>query len=746
MEQYSKPTRLIPLQLYSPFQNTTPFRRLISRDQERLRARSFKNLNVQSTKNQNCPEKIMSFARLYSQPALVFTTLHERQILGRVRKPKNLPPLSKTQYDSRFPKTTEANEIDRRAFSLELSRNSSQSDIIDAKWVGLETHKSEKVIEFLPDSDLIEEAAENQESELIVEKPENHDSVIKTIEKAEESGNFNFIEDKELEEDFKALKISNIETVEQDNKSEDFEINENQEKETDKGEEIVIPKLNLQIEHNRHDVEEATSPLLTPLSLPKIQIIEEHQEARTVAENSSLTFEAPGVILRLNSIIITVEGVDFELKIPLALCKHVMFGTELDIIVNITTSVFIGNNQLTFMKKENYLTNYAEISANNMQIIFQPDFQRSFLLLKPGAVKGKMIGKTIKRLELAGLVMKASKMIKPSKNIVQEFYKDLKDAENYEKLVEGLAEGPVVVMSWEGSNAIFVCRKIIQAIEDKLSPDSPLSGSFYSPENQKDTEKQLNLWFSNEERKNWDYHKNPRIIKTGQANRAWAIKLPTIEYITIGGSIIRPIPLGILRQMIDSHFDKWNEKWMTYFKAHEIEEKSPRAKRSGTDTSSLKANTVHNEKTVILSLNAPEVVMSNHELEAKYSFKIEDISSLLAIVDENGKDFLENIMIGCKLSSSEIRKKKVWKLKLAIDPLEFTGTKTHKLEAHVADIDIDGTIYNCEFYMPSVDVYDPETKHHNRIRLDSDTCQKLALENFDNWEKTCLDYFEKNNN
>ncbi|CAG9331681.1 unnamed protein product [Blepharisma stoltei] len=739
MEQYSKPTRLVPLQLYSPFQSTAPFRRLISRDQERLRAKSFKTSNDNTNKNQNRGDNVMSFTRLYSQPAVIFTSLHERQILGRIRKPKNLPPLTRKHYTSRLSKTTEIQEKEKQAFSLELSGYSNRSDIVDYKSIGADTTKSENPIEFYKDAHLIEEIAENQESELVIEKPENFHPVITTVEKFKNKeiavNNLNQLrenEDKEIEEEFKALK--NLENT----KQEDKKLEDDQEK--NKVEEVVIPKLNIPTETNYLESED--SARRTPISIPNIQIFEEQIEAHNIAENSCLTYEIPGIILKLNSAIINVEGVDFDLKLPLSLLKHVVFGTDLDIITNVTISVFIGNNQLTFMKKENYSTSFAEISEKYSQILFHSDFQRAFLLLKPNAVKRRVIGQTIKKLESAGLSIKANKIIKPSKELVEEFYKDLSQNENYKKIVEELIEGPAVIMCWEGSNALAACKKIIKSIDDKLSPDSPVKSSIYYPENTKDTEKQLNLWFSEEERNSWDYHKTPVIIKTKQTGHIWKISLPTVEVYAVGVSAIRPIPLGLLKQMIEANFNEWNEKWLNYFKLHELEEKSLRARRSGTDTSSLKANTVQNEKTVILSLNAPEVILKNNEIEAKYSYKIEDIASLLALFEKNREKFLENLVIGCKISSLEVRKKKVWKLKLVIDSFEFLGNNDNKLEPCKADVMIDGTTYNCQFIMPTVDIYDPETKKQDYIILDSEICEKLVISHYENWELVCLEFFD----
>lgn len=499
MDPYQKPSRLMPLQLYSPYQHAGQFRRLISRDQERLRTKSFKNTLDSFAKTNQKAENIMSFARLYSQPAVVFTSMHERQILGRVRKPKVLPPLSMTHFDHKFAKSIDQD----KAYSLHLSRNSSTSELSEAKHseiqgVVISDLKHQDIVE----DTKIEEADEVHESELIITKPHNHEPRIVTVQDAnrksgtslEESGNS---KTKNIEHDIgkehesveeKGVDVITIE-IRESRESPDFKINDENQIHAHPS----IPMIKIPDEGLLHDGEEDKSlEILSPMLIPNIEIIEEHAEVVTIGENTSLVHEIPGSILKINSVSIKIAEVDHELKLPLVLLKHVIFGTELDIIVNVTSSIFAGN-KLTFMKKENYLSSFAQIQANYNHLVLVPDFQRTFLLLKPSAVKRKVIGQTIKKLERVGLVMKACKMIKPNKQIVEEFYKDYKEDNAYSQIVDSLVEGPAVLMCWEGPFAVSIVRKNIKSAEDKPTIESQIRTSIHSAEDEKQAEKELGI-------------------------------------------------------------------------------------------------------------------------------------------------------------------------------------------------------------------------------------------------------------
>jgi nucleoside-diphosphate kinase len=84
-------------------------------------------------------------------------------------------------------------------------------------------------------------------------------------------------------------------------------------------------------------------------------------------------------------------------------------------------------------------------------------------MLKPEAIKMRIIGEIIRRIESKGLRVVALKLIKASKKHVEKLYEMHKDKPFYEKLVNWVASGPIVVMVVEGNSAINVMRELAGA-------------------------------------------------------------------------------------------------------------------------------------------------------------------------------------------------------------------------------------------------------------------------------------------
>lgn len=119
--------------------------------------------------------------------------------------------------------------------------------------------------------------------------------------------------------------------------------------------------------------------------------------------------------------------------------------------------------------------------------------ERTLIILKPDAVKRGLIGKVIETYENVGLKLMTAKMFKPSVDVIKNHYPgtpewlremgektlasfkqsgtDVKktfkteDPEKlgqfiYVRLIKYWMEGPIVVMVWQGPNAVTVARKL----------------------------------------------------------------------------------------------------------------------------------------------------------------------------------------------------------------------------------------------------------------------------------------------
>ena len=85
--------------------------------------------------------------------------------------------------------------------------------------------------------------------------------------------------------------------------------------------------------------------------------------------------------------------------------------------------------------------------------------QTTLSIIKPDAVSKNVIGKVIERFEDAGLRIVASKMIKLDKEKASGFYAEHEGKPFFEKLVNYMISGPVIVQVIFGENAILKNRE-----------------------------------------------------------------------------------------------------------------------------------------------------------------------------------------------------------------------------------------------------------------------------------------------
>lgn len=89
--------------------------------------------------------------------------------------------------------------------------------------------------------------------------------------------------------------------------------------------------------------------------------------------------------------------------------------------------------------------------------------ERTLSIIKPDAVKKRVIGKILDRFESNGLSIVAMKKIKLSVKDAQEFYAVHKERPFFKDLVEFMTSGPVVVSVLEGENAVRKNRDLMGA-------------------------------------------------------------------------------------------------------------------------------------------------------------------------------------------------------------------------------------------------------------------------------------------
>jgi nucleoside-diphosphate kinase len=89
--------------------------------------------------------------------------------------------------------------------------------------------------------------------------------------------------------------------------------------------------------------------------------------------------------------------------------------------------------------------------------------ERTLVIVKPDGVQRGLIGEMILRLERRGLKLVGMKFMQITPELASRHYAVHKGKPFYEPLVAYITSSPVVVMVWEGKQAIEVARKTMGA-------------------------------------------------------------------------------------------------------------------------------------------------------------------------------------------------------------------------------------------------------------------------------------------
>jgi nucleoside-diphosphate kinase len=134
--------------------------------------------------------------------------------------------------------------------------------------------------------------------------------------------------------------------------------------------------------------------------------------------------------------------------------------------------------------------------------------ERTLILIKPDAVRRRLAGDILSRIEGRGFVVRAGKLVTADRTLGETHYAEHREKPFFGDLVEFITSGPTWALVVEGEGAIATMRKTIGAtnpanaepgtIRGDLAmsmPDNLVHGSD-SPES---AEREVALWFSGDE-------------------------------------------------------------------------------------------------------------------------------------------------------------------------------------------------------------------------------------------------------
>ena len=131
--------------------------------------------------------------------------------------------------------------------------------------------------------------------------------------------------------------------------------------------------------------------------------------------------------------------------------------------------------------------------------------ERTLVLVKPDAMRRRLAGEIIGRLERRGLVLRAAKVVHVDRELAERHYAEHREKPFFGELVEFITSAPTLALVVEGDAAVSVVRKTMGAtnpaeaapgtIRGDLAlamPDNLVHGSD-APES---AEREIGLWFS----------------------------------------------------------------------------------------------------------------------------------------------------------------------------------------------------------------------------------------------------------
>jgi nucleoside-diphosphate kinase len=86
--------------------------------------------------------------------------------------------------------------------------------------------------------------------------------------------------------------------------------------------------------------------------------------------------------------------------------------------------------------------------------------ERTFVMLKPGALQRRIVGEVFNRFERKGLKIIALKLLQMDRTLAEAHYAEHKGKDFYDKLVEYTISGPVIALVLEGEDSIAAVRRI----------------------------------------------------------------------------------------------------------------------------------------------------------------------------------------------------------------------------------------------------------------------------------------------
>jgi nucleoside-diphosphate kinase len=133
-----------------------------------------------------------------------------------------------------------------------------------------------------------------------------------------------------------------------------------------------------------------------------------------------------------------------------------------------------------------------------------PPSQKSFVLLKPDAVRRGLVGAVLSRLEAKGLRIVAMDLRQVDGKLADKHYAEHVDKAFYPPLRNFVTSGPSVAVIVEGDEAVEVVRALNGATDGRKAAPGTIRGDFslsnrenlvHGSDSPESAEREIALWF-----------------------------------------------------------------------------------------------------------------------------------------------------------------------------------------------------------------------------------------------------------
>ncbi len=134
--------------------------------------------------------------------------------------------------------------------------------------------------------------------------------------------------------------------------------------------------------------------------------------------------------------------------------------------------------------------------------------EKTLILLKPDAVKGKFCGKVITRFEDAGFTIRGCKMIALTPEILREHYAHVADKPFYPEIEEFMSSSPVIAMVIEGEDVVAKVRDMLGVTDSTKAAPGTIRKEFgkdmminvaHASDSKETAQKEVERFFAQEE-------------------------------------------------------------------------------------------------------------------------------------------------------------------------------------------------------------------------------------------------------